>query len=166
MPDLEALLDDHAGVLVLAGRASMLVGMATTDFAEAGRSYGGATQDTVFEIGAVGGTFGTHLAAFVDAFELTATDGVCSTADDMAQWLQVQCNPSDWPLADEVCALTGWDTRESPWPLSWKCGRAGQDSVFLGWHPPTGTGVVLLARTEDVDAIEDAAVTIIGEIIG
>lgn len=170
MPDLEALLDDHAGVLVSDGSVSMLVGMVTTDFADAGRSYGGATQDTVFEIGQVVETFGSQFAQFVEALELTSTilgeHGAQSTADDMTMWLQAQCNPVDWPMTDEICALTGWETRESPWPLSWRCGRAGSDSAFLGWHPPTGSGVVLLASTESVDALMEAGVNIIGEIVG
>src|SRR4051812_23011701 len=109
----------------------MLIGMATTDFADAGRSYGGATSETVFQIGAIADTFEGQLDAFASALELTATTPTSSTADDLGTWLQAQCNPTDWPMTDEICALTAWDTRESPWPLTWKCGQAGADSVFI-----------------------------------
>jgi len=166
LPDLEALLDDNAGVLVSDGSASMLIGMVTTDFADAGRSYGGADRDTVFQLGDVAATFCGRLDELAAALGLSATTATTSTADDLGVWLQAQCNPSDWPMTDEICALDGWDVRESPWPLTWKTGAADGDAVFIGWHPPTGAGVVLLARTPHPRALFEAAEAIIAALIG
>lgn len=120
------------------------------------------------------GADGTPAPPWCKPPTMAGAGGVRSTIDDMAIWLEASREPGSKAIAMATSQqrgrmglgwLVGWAVSERTWSVTAHNGASGGFSAFVGWHPPSGHGTVVLASRAMPHAVDAEGLNVIKEMV-